>query len=152
MKTELISLGIHPHCGDGAPLPEVKAVQPRPIVTWRVYIRTTDAALRRTANIDEPTFGLPKHYADALAEFSSEAAAMLAIRFIRFHTDMGRKHFTNGQLEARPEVHAGLTNAQEMATLCRMRDTAVWACWMDSRDLLDNTRRSMVGVDARRTA
>jgi len=133
------------------PDPDLVRPEPldRPLVTFRVTLRGTDAVLRRTANIDEPSFGMPKHYADQIMEFVSETAANEAIRYIRFRTDMGRKHFRPGQLEVRAEVHAGLSREGENNLLCKIRDTAIHAAWMESRDLLTNARRGMVGIERR---
>jgi hypothetical protein len=138
----------HPNCGDGAPLPEVKAVQPRPIVTFRVVVRETQVALRRNNRPEMPDFGLPKLYSDQIAEFPSECTAALALDFVKLRTELGR-HFKKDQLVIEPVVHAGLRNDQELALLCRVRDTMVFLAWVEAFDYLSNTRRSMVGVDER---
>lgn len=117
---------------------------PRPIVTFRVVLRETGAALRRTADIDRPTLGDPRDWND-VAEFASEEQGEIARRFVYY----GLTGLRSDQVEVKAILHPGLERAQENALLCAVRDTACWLAFVDMRDCLTDARRGVVGVQKR---
>lgn len=129
-----------PTCSEGAPLPEVPKPAPRPLVTYRVVIRDTGAALRRFHD-QEPSFGKPALYASQLCEFTTHDAAEWALWFVQNRTEFNR----GVALEVRAEVHAGITPAQENALFCSVRDTAQFQAFADWR-LTESRHRGLAGL------
>lgn len=132
-----------------APAVVTVTIQPRPLVTHRVVIRATGAALRVTADIDKPTFGQPNLYRDQLCEFPSEETAQIALDYVRMRTAIGHTLRGSDQLVIDTQVWAGLNQLQENAVLCRVRDSIAWLGWTQMQDALTNVRRSFLGLDRR---
>lgn len=122
------------------------AAPPRPLVTFRVIIRETRCALRRTENIDLPSFGHPDLYRDQLLELPSEELAAIARDYVRHHTKIGHTLRSHDQLVVEPVVWAGVDETTENSILCRVRDSMEWFAWTQMRHELTNTRRRMVGI------
>lgn len=123
--------------------------QPRPLITHRVVIRATKCALRRTDDIDRPSFGHPDLYRDQLCEFPSDDTAQMAIDYVRYQTAMGHVLRPSDSLVIETIVWNDLTQMQENAVLCRVRDTSQFLGWIEMRHLLTNVRRGFLGLARR---
>ncbi len=80
---------------------------------------------------DETCIGCTACYVDGMDD---ECTAALALDFVKLRTELGR-HFKKDQLVIQPVVHAGLRNDQELALLCRVRDTMVFLAWVEDLGL-----------------
>lgn len=120
--------------------PTNSLVRPPVLVTWRVVIRDTGAALRRGFE-SSPRFGQPQLFPDQIAEFPTRDAAECAIHDVR----SGGRFNEAIALESRETVHAGIDGARLNAVLCRVRDTVVEHGWADM-NLTHPTLRGLVAL------
>jgi hypothetical protein len=108
-----------------APNPDTIRPEPieRPLVTFRVVIRDTDAVLRRSRMELAPRFGRADLFKDDIADFPSEAMAEAALSHVLRHFDS----ITDRKIVlcVKPYTNAGLSPAGENSLLCRIRDTMV---------------------------
>lgn len=130
----------HEPAAEPTPVPGISPA--RPLLTWRVVIRDTGRALRLGFE-QNPRFGRPAHYPDAMAEFTSEDQAAMALWHVTHRTSFAENPVA---LVVEAVIHAGVDSRHEVALFCRVRDTAYCLALAEWR-LEDNRRRSLAGLE-----